>query len=68
MTSFIIKAHETRELPVSWKNHQECPFCRIISGDGPAFKVYEDEKVIAFLGTRAARVWRNKVTRVSVRL
>ena len=50
MTSFIIQAHENRELPQSWRNHPECPFCRIITGEASAFKVYEDEKVIAVLG------------------
>ncbi|PSS06851.1 hypothetical protein PHLCEN_2v3537 [Hermanssonia centrifuga] len=49
MTSFIIKAHENRELAQSWIQHQECVFCRIIKGDGPAFKVFENEKVIAIL-------------------
>lgn len=50
MTSFIIKAHEHRELPQSWKTHPDCAFCKIISGGSPAFKVYEDDKVIAILG------------------
>lgn len=50
MTSFIIKAHEGRDVPASWQGHPECPFCRILQGDAPAFKVYEDDKVIAILG------------------
>ncbi|OBZ71659.1 Protein hit [Grifola frondosa] len=51
MTSFIIQAHEGRPLPQSWRVHPDCPFCRIIRGDAPAFRIYEDEKVIAILGT-----------------
>lgn len=50
MTSFIIQAHEGRPLPESWKPDPDCPFCRIIKGDLPAFRVYEDDKVIAVLG------------------
>ncbi len=26
----------------------ECVFCRIVKGDLPCFKVYEDERVLAF--------------------
>lgn len=50
MTSFIIQAHEGRPLPESWKQDPNCPFCRIIKGELPAFRVYEDDKVIAVLG------------------
>ncbi|MBS7619105.1 HIT family protein [Candidatus Bathyarchaeota archaeon] len=28
---------------------RDCVFCRIIRGETPAYKVYEDEKVLAFL-------------------
>ncbi|KAJ3525106.1 hypothetical protein NM688_g8456 [Phlebia brevispora] len=49
MTSFIIKAHAHRAAPDSWKPEPGCPFCRIIHGQAPAFKVYETEKVIAVL-------------------
>lgn len=28
---------------------RDCIFCRIIRGEAPAYKVYEDEKVLAFL-------------------
>jgi len=45
----MIEAHEGRPLPSSWKTHPDCPFCRIIRGEASAFKVYEDETVIAFL-------------------
>ncbi|MED4473145.1 HIT family protein [Oceanobacillus caeni] len=30
-------------------NHDDCIFCKIISGDIPSAKVYEDEHVYAFL-------------------
>ena len=30
----------------------ECVFCKIIQGQAPASKVYEDEQVIAFLSNR----------------
>jgi len=47
MTSFIIDSHVSRPVAKSWQ--EDCPFCRIIEGLDPAFKVYEDEYVIAFL-------------------
>lgn len=50
MTSFIIKAHEGRVIPEEWTTKEGCPFCHIIRGEGPAFKVYEDDRVIAVLG------------------
>lgn len=50
MTSFIIQAHERRQIPPSWKQDSTCTFCSIIRGQSPAFKVYEDELVIAVLG------------------
>ena len=48
MTSFIINAHLPRQLPKSWD--VDCPFCRILSGELPSFKIYENEHAIAFLG------------------
>ncbi|MCR4325685.1 MAG: HIT family protein [Patescibacteria group bacterium] len=30
----------------------ECLFCKIVSGEVPSFKVYEDESVLAFLDIR----------------
>jgi diadenosine tetraphosphate (Ap4A) HIT family hydrolase len=30
----------------------DCAFCAIVSGDGPAHRVYEDEHVLAFLDIR----------------
>ncbi|KAI0916997.1 hypothetical protein AcW2_007246 [Taiwanofungus camphoratus] len=49
MTSFIIKAHEGRPVPSSWRSHPDCPFCRIIRGEAPAFRLFEDDRVIAIL-------------------
>ena len=53
MTSFIIKDHEGRTPPASWAGTTvaDCPFCRIIRGEGRAFKVYEDEMIVAVLGS-----------------
>lgn len=28
---------------------ENCIFCKIVSGEMPAFKIYEDEKILAFL-------------------
>jgi len=49
MTSFIINSHISRPVPMSWS--EGCPFCKIVKGEESAFKVYEDDYVIAFLGT-----------------
>lgn len=49
MTSFILKAHEGRVVPKEWMSKDGCPFCRIIRDKAPAFRVYEDDKVIAIL-------------------
>ncbi|TFK48672.1 HIT-like protein [Heliocybe sulcata] len=51
MTSFIIRDHVSRPAPPSWQPdaHSDCPFCRIVAGDSPAFRVYETERVVAFL-------------------
>ncbi|THH31187.1 hypothetical protein EUX98_g3012 [Antrodiella citrinella] len=61
MTSFIIKAHEKRPVPTSWKHDSECPFCRIIRGEGTAFKVYEDEMIVAVLGKYAYSIVSNRL-------
>lgn len=34
--------------------HDDCLFCRIISGDIPSFKVYEDEHTLAFMDINPA--------------
>jgi len=47
MTSFLIGSHVDRKLHESWQD--DCAFCRIIRGDLPAYKVYEDKEVIAIL-------------------
>ncbi|KAG5648375.1 hypothetical protein DXG03_004948 [Asterophora parasitica] len=51
MTSFIIKAHIDRPQAPSWAPDSEanCTFCRIIQGELPAHKVYEDDDVLAIL-------------------
>ncbi|KJA17489.1 hypothetical protein HYPSUDRAFT_46451 [Hypholoma sublateritium FD-334 SS-4] len=49
MTSFIIKSHENRRLPLTWTRDPECAFCRILKGEIPAGVVYEDDNVIAIL-------------------
>ena len=36
-TSFIIKAHENRPLSEAWKVDSNCPFCRIVRGETPAY-------------------------------
>lgn len=50
MTSFIINAHEGRSIHSSWRQDNTCAFCKIIRGELSAFKLYEDDKVIAILG------------------
>jgi len=49
MTSFIIQAQEGRPVPQSWKHDADCPFCCIIRGDAAAYRVFENDKVIAIL-------------------
>lgn len=49
MTSFIIRSHVGRTPPPKWTQDHSCSFCRIISGELLATKVYEDENVIAIL-------------------
>ncbi|KAI9443237.1 HIT-like protein [Lactarius indigo] len=49
MTSFIIKAQASRPVPEFWRKDSECAFCQIIRHEARAFRVYEDDQVIAFL-------------------
>ncbi|KZP11307.1 HIT-like protein [Athelia psychrophila] len=49
MTSFIINAHEGRPVHSSWRQDESCAFCKIVSGELKAFRLYEDDKVIAIL-------------------
>lgn len=49
MTSFIIKAQASRPVPEFWRKDSECAFCQIILHDARAFRIYEDDHVIAFL-------------------
>ena len=58
MTSFVINAHTDRALPASWRTAPDCPFCRIVRGEGAAYKLYEDEAVIAILGSRRFSIFR----------
>ncbi|KAJ3935135.1 MAG: HIT-like protein [Lentinula lateritia] len=48
MTSFIIKSQVDRP-PHSWKKYSNCAFCRIINNESPSNRVYENDKVVAFL-------------------
>lgn len=50
MTSFMIQSHVGRQVPTAWAHNDTCPFCRIISGELPAQRVYETDKVIVILG------------------
>ncbi|KAL1736892.1 hypothetical protein EV714DRAFT_232834 [Schizophyllum commune] len=67
MTSFIIKAHLNRRIHPDWLRKDAevkmieddpatCTFCRIIRGELPARKVFENEEVVAFLGALGAAV------------
>jgi len=49
MTSFIIDVHRHRLMHPSWKLAQDCSFCRIIRGELPAHRVFENDKVVAIL-------------------
>ncbi|KAF9267579.1 HIT-like protein [Marasmius fiardii PR-910] len=49
MTSFIINSHLDRLVPSSWETDSSCPFCRIIINESPSSRVFENEKVVAFL-------------------
>lgn len=50
MTSFIIKAQAGRPVPEVWRKDSECAFCQIIHHEARAYRIYEDDHVIAFLG------------------
>jgi len=49
MTSFIIDAQKNRSVHSSWKQDPDCPFCRIVRGELPAYRVFENEEVVAIL-------------------
>ncbi|KAF8270805.1 HIT-like protein [Lactarius quietus] len=49
MTSFIIRAQASRPVPEFWRKDSECAFCQIIHHDARAYRIYEDDHVIAFL-------------------
>lgn len=51
MTSYVLEAHEKRSaIPDAWRTDLRCVFCKIIHAQSPAYKVYEDDMVIAILG------------------
>jgi diadenosine tetraphosphate (Ap4A) HIT family hydrolase len=53
MTSFIIDSHLDRPLAPSWTitdSESDCPFCRIVRGELPAYRILENDKVLAILG------------------
>ncbi|KAF9046475.1 HIT-like protein [Panaeolus papilionaceus] len=54
MTSFIINDHVGRELSALWKD-PDCTFCKIIAGELPTSKVYEDDEIIAILDIQPLR-------------
>ncbi|KAI9512459.1 HIT-like protein [Russula earlei] len=49
MTSFIIKAQASRPIPEFWRKDRECAFCHIIRRAAHAYRIYDDDHVIAFL-------------------
>ncbi|KAI0304402.1 HIT-like protein [Multifurca ochricompacta] len=49
MTSFIIKSQASRPIPEFWRKDRECAFCQIIRRAADAYRIYEDDYVIAFL-------------------
>ncbi|KZV59648.1 HIT-like protein [Peniophora sp. CONT] len=49
MTSFMIDAHKDRPQAPSWKGDDGCPFCKIIAHSSPAYRLYENDRVAAFL-------------------
>ena len=50
MTSFIINAHEGRSVHSLWRQDESCAFCKIVKGELSAYRLYENDKVIAILG------------------
>jgi diadenosine tetraphosphate (Ap4A) HIT family hydrolase len=50
MTSFIINAQVTLTVPELWKKDSKCAFCQIIDRAAHAYRVYEDDHIIALLG------------------
>ncbi|VDB85542.1 unnamed protein product [Peniophora sp. CBMAI 1063] len=49
MTSFIIDAHKDRPQHPSWGHNDDCPFCKIVTHSAPAYRLYENDRVAAFL-------------------
>lgn len=57
MTSFIINAHVDRKVPNEWSMNSDCPFCRIVRRESPAYIIYEDDWTIAILGCFIAALY-----------
>ncbi|KAF8478180.1 HIT-like protein [Russula ochroleuca] len=49
MTSFIINAQVSQAVPELWRQDRECAFCQIIYRAAHAYRIYEDNLLIAFL-------------------
>ncbi|KAK2459649.1 hypothetical protein APHAL10511_008294 [Amanita phalloides] len=45
----MIKAHIGREIPQEWRSNSDCAFCAIIREEEPAYRVYENDKIIVIL-------------------
>ncbi|ESK85000.1 histidine triad protein [Moniliophthora roreri MCA 2997] len=48
MTSFIISSHVARKQHSSWVQ-DGCTFCKILANELPSSRVFENDKVVAFL-------------------
>jgi hypothetical protein len=60
MTSYIIDTHKARKMAGDWKPDATfCAFCRIIQDGAKAYKVYENDSVIAILGKSDPRTFLN---------
>ena len=58
MTSYIIDSHKTLKTASKWKSDATfCAFCRIIQDGAKAYKVYENENIIAILGGYMTLAW-----------
>jgi hypothetical protein len=53
MTTYVLATHVDRAIHPEWSGSADsrCAFCRIVAKQSRAYVVYEDEDVIAFLGT-----------------
>ncbi|EEB97991.1 hypothetical protein MPER_02585, partial [Moniliophthora perniciosa FA553] len=53
MTSFVISSHVARKQHASWVQ-DGCAFCKILANELPSSRVFENDKVVAFLEYAAA--------------